>query len=262
MHPLIARFLDFPAAVAALQKDASASIDGQEAALRLAAAAFPKARSTILKAGATKKPSEDAQQQLIILSTRAASALLNEDAQLGPRVNQAKAALKQAGAQDDEIDNLIAQAVLEEAFGYAEDPGIFDGDYVGETLDSLSHLAVLTQETIDDWLETFARGAPSSERPLRLKVAELVLESAWSEGPQPMTPEHLDDALEQLADSVAESEVEKASATVAQFLTFLAERKVIGKERFSRLEHVLKSATARGLEPNESDEDDDEDDDA
>ena len=81
------------------------------------------------------------------------------DSMLGPRVATARDALKKEGASDAEADDLIAQAVLEEAFGYAEDPGHFDAEYLAETLESLAHLAGVTQEKVDEWLENFAYGA-------------------------------------------------------------------------------------------------------
>lgn len=260
MHPLIARFIDLPAAVLALEKaDQESTLDSEEAALIAAATAFPKARAAVLKARAAKSPSSEAQQQLIVLATRAATLRIQVDPMLGPRVTSAKAALQGEGATETEADDLIAQAVLEEAFGYAEDPEVFDAGYLAETLDSLAYLARVTQESIDDWLEKFARGGAAGDRALRLKVAEVLLESAWSEGPQPITPEHLDDAVEQLADTVAESEFTKAAETVTQFLGFLAELHVVGTERKARLEQVLKSATSRGAESEDDDEGEGED---
>ena len=260
MHPLIARFLDLPAAITALEKEEKEfTLDSEEAALVTAAAAFPKARAAVLKARGSKSPSSEAQQQLIVLATRAATLRISVDPMLGPRITSAKAALQKEGATEPEADDLIAQAVLEEAFGYAEDPEVFDSEYLAETLDSLASLARVTQESVDDWLETFARSGAAGDRALRLKVAEVLLESAWSEGPQPITPEHLDDAIEQLADSVAESEFARASLTLAGFLGFLAEQHVIGEERKKRLEHVLKSATANGAESEDEGPDSEDD---
>lgn len=254
MHPLIARFIDLPAAVSALEKEAAdTTLDSDEAALIAAAVAFPKARAAILKARGAKTPSSEAQQQLIVLATRAATLRIGVDPVLGPRVTSAKVALQAEGANETEAGDLIAQAVLEEAFGYAEDPEVFDADYLAETFDSLVHLAKVTQEKLDDWIEAFARGGSAGDRALRLKVAEVLLESAWSEGPQPITPEHLDDAIEQLADTVAESEFGKAAQTLTQFLGFLAGQQVIGAQRKARLEQVLTSATARGAESEDDD---------
>lgn len=257
MHPLIARFIDLPAALSALAKESTGStLDFEEAALVSAAIASPKARAAVLKARGAKSPSSEAQQQLIVLATRAATLRIAVDPALGPRLTSARAALKAEGASDAEADDLVAQAVLEEAFGYAEDPQTFDVDFLAETFDSLVFLAKVSQEVLDDWLEAFARGGPAGDRALRLKVPEALLESAWSDGPQPITPEHLDDAIEQLADTVASSEFDKAAKTLGQFLGFLAEKHVVGPLRKVRLEQVLTSATARGAESEDDSEED------
>lgn len=260
MHPLIARYLDLPAAIATLEKaDTEATLDSEESAFLAVAASNPKARAAILKAKGAKTPSNDAQQQLIVLATRAATMRLSVDPKLGPRITSAKAALEKEGASSDEADDLVAQAVLEEAFGYAEDPETFDADYLAETIDSLAHLAHLTQELVDEWLETFAKLAPAGDRALSLKVAELMLESAWGEGPQPITPEHLDEAIERLGDTVAESEFPKAVATLKQLLGFLVDKHVVGEERRRRLERILESATSSGVEPQDDEEAEEDD---
>lgn len=257
MHPLIARFMSLPVAVATLEKDDQEStVDSEESAFIQAAAALPKARAAIVKARGTKSPSPQVQQHLIVVATRAATLRISVDSKLGPRVATAKAALEAEGASAAEADDLVAQAVLEEAFGSAEDPETFDADFLAETLDSLTHLAKVTQEKLDDWLEQFARAGAAGDRALRLKVAELLLEAAWSDGPEPVTPEHVDDAIEQLGDTVAESEFGKAAATLGEFLAFLGQQQVVGAQRLARLEQVLETATVGGREEEEEAEED------
>jgi uncharacterized membrane protein len=256
MHPLIAKYLDLSVAVAALNQPSHATLNLDDAALVAAAQANPGARTAVLKAAGSKVVSNDAQGQLIILATRAATLRLAADPVLGPRITTARSALEKEGATAEEAETLLAQAVLEEAFGYAEDPDVFDADYLAETLDTLAQLAVVTQENVDDWLEAFARKGAPTERVLRLKVAEVVLESAWGDGPQPITPEHVDDALERLADTVASSEVDRAQATAKDFLTFLHGLRLLGPQRHLRLERILGSANARDeIEADGADED-------
>lgn len=260
MHPLIARFLDLPAALSTLDKlENEATLDSDESAFINAASANPKARAAILKARDAKSPSQDAQQQLIVLGVWAATSRISLDPHLGPRITTAKAALQKEGATSEEADALIAQAVLEEAFGYAEDPEEFDAEFLAETFDSLTYLAALTQETVDGWLEAFAKKAAAGDRPLALKVAETLLESAWGEGPQPITPEHLDDAIDHLSQSVASSEFPKALTLVTALIGFLAEQRVIGPERKQRLEQITTSASRSGVEVSDEEEDVDDD---
>ncbi len=261
MHPLIARFIDLPVALATLEKaETDSTLDADESALIAAAIANPKSRDAVLKAKGKTKASVEAEQHLIILATRAATKRLALDAKIGPRMTSARAALEKEGASADEAEGLIAQAVLEEAFGYAEDPGTFDADYLAETLDSLAHLGAITQDVIDAWLEEFAKQGAAEQRALRLSVAEAVLESAWSEGPQPITPEHLDEALEKLGDVVAESEFARMTAVVEQLLVFLLSKHVVGRERAERLTHLVKTASSGGADPFEDDAQDEDDD--
>lgn len=260
MHPLIARFLDLPTAIATLEKaESDSTLDADESALLAASIASPRSREAVLKAKGKQKASAEAEQHLIVLATRAATKRLSVDPKLGPRMTSARAALEKEGASAEEAEGLIAQAVLEEAFGYAEDPGAFDADYLAETFDSLAHLGAITQDTIDTWLEEFAKQGSADERALRLSVAEAVLESAWSDGPQPITPEHLDEALEKLGDLVAESDFAKATQTVELLLVFLLSKHVVGRERAERLSHLAKTASTGGADPFE-DEAQDEDD--
>ena len=74
MHPVIARFLDLPAAIGALEKlETETTLDSEESALIAAAAANPKSRAIVLKAKGAKQPSNEAQQHLIVLATQAAT---------------------------------------------------------------------------------------------------------------------------------------------------------------------------------------------
>ena len=68
------------------------------------------------------------------------------------------------------------------------------------------------------------------------------METAWGEGPQPVTPEHLDDTLEQLGDAVAESEFSRAAALLVEFLEVLRAQQVVGPERLARLSQLASTA--------------------
>ncbi len=259
MHPTIARYMDLSQALDTLEKSSTdATLDAEEAAFLAAAVAAPQSRNAVLSAAGKKKANAETEQHLIILAVRAATHRLASDPRIGPRIDTARAALLKEGANEEEATGLIAQCVLEEAFGYAEDPDSFDANFVAETLESLPYLAAVNQDTIDAWLEEFAKAGP--DRELRLKVAEAVLESAWSEGPQPISPEHLDEALEVLGDTVADSEFAKATQTVEQLLSFLLDHHVIGRERHERLTHLVKSAAHGGADPAELDSSEQEED--
>lgn len=259
MHPLISRFLALDAAVAALEK--TSGLDPDEAALAEAAQADLPSKKAVLSAKGRKIAPTEAQQAVLLLATRAATKRLEADPVLGPKLARAREALIAEGATADQARGLIAQAVFEEAFGGAEAPDAFDAEFLAETFDSYPALAKLDTDAVDEWLETFSKRGPQGERALRLAVAEAVLESAWSEGPQPVTTEHVDDALEGIAGSVAKTELEKAAGLLTAFLGFLAEKGLVGPERLARLTHLVQSAVAGGLDPDGDDDTDSGEDD-
>ncbi len=259
MHPLISRFLALDAALAALEK--TEGLDAEEAALVEAAKADAPAKKAVLAARGRKIAPTEAQQALLLLATRAATLRVEGDSLLGPKLVRAREALMAEGATRAQAQGLLSQAIFEEAFGSAEEPDIFDGEFVAETFDTYPALAKVDTDAVDEWIEAFAKRGPQAERALRLAVAEATLEAAWSEGPQPVGTEHVDDALEAIAGSVAKAEVERAAELLTSFLGFLAEKGLLGPGRLARLTHVITSAVAGGLDPDgdeegaESDED-------
>jgi hypothetical protein len=261
MHPVITRFLDLDAAADSLsRRGRGAPTDDAEAALWRAADALPALANAVLAARGKAQVPPTTQQQLIVLATRAATSRLMDDPALGPRAAAAIAALEAHGAPREEAEQLVAQAVLEEAFGFSEDPDHFDADFVAETLDALPHLGALTQELVDEWLEAFVKAGPSAERPLRTRVAETLLEAAWGEGPQPVNPEHLDDALDHLGDALSPGERPRALAALRELLDFLAGKRVLGPQRLERLSSILASAATSGeLADDEAEDEEDAD---
>ena len=261
MHPVIARFLDLAAVTNALEKSRQDdTLDADEAALVQVAAELPELADALNEARGKKAVSPSTQQQLIVLATRAATRRLTQDPSMGPRIASAVAALEAQGANREEAESLVAQAVLEEAFGFAEDPDRFDLEFLGETIDSLSHLGALNQELVDEWLDAFTKAGKSDQRPFRTKVAETLLEAAWGEGPQPINPEHLDDALDRLVDELAQGELPKAAGVMTELLGFLSGKHIVGPLRLARLTDILESAATSG-ELSHGAEDEDEGDD-
>ena len=245
MHPVIARFLSLDNAVAALEKaDQALALDAGEAALARAAALDQRARAAILSAKGKRRPPPRAEEALVALSTRAAVELLAGDAVLGPAAAAARSALAAQGASEDECTTMVAGAVLDEAFAYAADPTEFDAAYLAETLAALVPLAKVTSETLDAWQERFVQASPPGARPLALQVAEALLDAAWGEGPQPIAPEHVDDALERLLSGAPSSEAVAIAAQAQRFLDFLAAEGVVGPERRRRLASIVTLAAA------------------
>ncbi len=263
MLPLIRRFLDLEAvADVVARSDQPGGLDEDAQALAHVIAAQPTLKTQVLSARGRKTVAIDLQQQLIVAATRAAATRLEGQADWTSVVRAALEAVVASGGTEAEGRTLVQQAVLDEAFGWAEDPESFDAAFLRETLESITALALVDTEAVEAWVEDFSKGAAAPERPLRVAVADALLEAAWSDGPQPIAAEHTDDALEALAASVARTELVKAAKTLVEFLELLAKKRVIGPLRLARLS-ALALAAGRGdgpeLDDDEQEEGDEDD---
>lgn len=254
MHPLMSRFLDVSKVVELLER---APADDDERALVAAIDAEPKLKAQVLQAKGKAVISNELQQKVIIASTKAAAARVAADARLGPKVTAATDAVVGAGGSKDEALGLVQQAVLDEGFAWPEDPEDFDEAFLAETLESLVALAKVDTDLVEGWVDEFVKQVEGAARPLRLAVADALLEAAWADGPQPIAAEHVDDAMDALAHSVASSELEKAGGALVDFLGFLAKRQLVGAVRLGRLTEVAKAAAAA---PELGDDEEEEDD--
>ena len=105
----------------------------------------------------------------------------------------------------------------------------------------------MSSDLVDEWLEKFSK-LGGDQRSLRFRVAETLVDAAWSEGPQPVSPGHVDDTLEALTSTVASSEYAKAGEALIAFIAFLATQKIVGPQRLERLSHLVRSALASGVD--------------
>jgi hypothetical protein len=254
MHPLMRRFLDLSKVIEVLEQ--GPDDDDARALVSVIVSEGTLKQQTLTAKGKQTIPI-DLQQRLIIASTKAATERVAADATLGPKVRAAIDAVVAAGGSEEEGRSLVYQSVLDEGFGWPEDPEDFDAAFLAETLDALVPLASVDSEVVEAWVDAFVKQVDAPLRPMRLAVAESLFESAWSEGPQPIAAEHVDDAIESLSRSVARSDREKAGAALVDFLAFLSEKKLIGGARLARLTEVA-TAAATASESEDDEESDDE----
>ena len=252
MHPLMRRFLDLSKVIEVLEQ--GADDDDARALVSVISAEGTLKQQALASKGKQNVPN-DLQQRLIIASTKAASQRVTADATLGPKVRAAVAAVVASGGSEEEGLSLVYQSVLDEGFGWLEDPEDFDAVFLAETLDALVPLATVDTDAVEAWVDTFVKKVEVPLRPMRLAVAESLLESAWSEGPQPIAAEHVDDAMDSLSRSVASNELEKAGAALVDFLGFLSDKKLIGPSRLARLTEVAHAA-AKAPAENDGEEED------
>ncbi len=240
MHPVLARFLAADAARETLHKQQSGGeLSPEEKAFTDAAAANPKHQAVLMGVGG-RALSTDAQASLVLLAAHAAVRALANDATLAGPTQKAREALTEEGASPEETDAFLASILLEEAFGYEQDVDAFDSEYVKEALGEVPALAGLTKEAVDALFLAFVKGAANdAERKVREGMARALFDIAWSEGPAPINPEHMEAVLDaEVVDRPEEEQEAKVQAT-AQLLQALAKEGLIGPIRLSRLRAML-----------------------
>lgn len=240
MHPLIARFLDLEAARETLRREkAGEPLDPEEQLFAATAAAQPQQRSEVLGI-ASRKLSSDAQASLVLLAAHTAARSIAQEPQLGTATAKAREALISEGASEEEAESFIASILLEEGFGYDDGVDSFDAPYVEEALGEVPALAALTREGVDALLMKFVnKGASDTERTARAHIAKALFDVAWSEGPAPFNPEHMELLVTaQIADQPEELQEARLRATV-ELLQLLSQQGLIGPLRLSRLRAQL-----------------------
>lgn len=256
MHPVIAAFLDVRTALDVLERaEKGEPLAGDEQRFAAAAKQHPEL-VRVVKASQGRRPSEDAQHATILLGVRAALAGIGEDAALGAPARAAREALTAAGADAEQIEQLLGGVLVEEAFTGDQDPTQFDQAFVKESFESLPELATLDTEKVSELIDAFSRSVATAERTTALACAETLFSSAWGEGPQSINVEHVDEALEELGQG-PEAELAAVRKGLETLLRFLSAHKLIGPLRLERLLSHLKEWTP----PGEDDLDDEDDDD-
>lgn len=257
MHPVLARYLDQDITRDVVRRaEAGEDVEPEHRHLVAAAKAHASERRAILRAG-DKKLDAAGQQAVLYLATQAALDALRVDPKLSAKVAATEAALRKQGAEQEDLDSILAQAVADEAFGTDSDPGSFDEPWFLESLESIPRLMSLDEEAVEDLLSDFAQKAPAPERPLRDRSARALLESAWSEGPSLVTAEDLEDALDALSDEVSDREFAKAAALVAELIELMRDRKLVGPLRADRLGRTARSAAVVDEGAGDEEEEDD-----
>lgn len=240
MHPLIARYLSPEAARETLRKQkAGEPLDAEEQDFAATADAHPAQRAELLGVSG-RALSSDVQAALVLLSAHAAVRAISQDSTLSEAVTQAREALAAEGADTEETAAFLASILLEEAFGYAQEVDDFDRAFVQETLAEVPALAALTRESVDALHLRFEKaGASEEERQARAHIAKALFDIAWSEGPSPINPEHMEALIEAELSDVPEEEQDRRVRATVQLLELLAQEGILGPTRHTRLREQL-----------------------
>ncbi|MGQ0507218.1 MAG: hypothetical protein ACT4TC_18075 [Myxococcaceae bacterium] len=232
MHPTLARFLNLDVAADALYRDQLGQVlkADEKPYVELARQA-PDQRAAILASRRAPHPSDEAQQALLFLAAHAAVGAVREDGTLGPLVQSAEKSLKDEGASKEEVDSFLASLLLEEAFGYDEGADHFDHSFLEETLQLVPELARLTRERVEALIESFTRSADEGWRRAHHVAANALIEIAWEDGPEPINPEHVENALEVAGRRLGKAESAKAAEATRRFVEWLEKQRLVGAQR-------------------------------
>lgn len=261
MHPVIATFLDVRTAIDTLERGvAGVPISPHEAAFVSAAKAHGDLSAYVLQAKGKQTPSDEAQNATILLAVRAALSVIPQDVVLAPAAKKAREALTAAGADPEQIEQLLGGVLVEEAFTGDNDPEHFDLPFVQESFAELPELARLDAERVAAMVDEFAATAKPELKPLQLSCAEVLFQAAWGEGTMSVNVEHVEDSLQILAGDDP-TELDAVKTGLEALLRYLAKQRLIGPLRLDRLLGHLAEWSLDDLEEREEDEDEDEDDD-
>lgn len=244
MHPVIAHFLDPKNVRAALEKSAKGEALSEEERLFVnAATAHPERKA--LAATLDADSGMDEQQAALALSVFAALVQVEQDPALSPIIQTARRALIDAGASADDVQQFLSLVLLEEAFAFDDEATDFDKDLVAETFRTLPKLAQLDEGRVEKLEENFLAGKSGDARPLPLATVEALFGAAWSDGPVPVSPEHVEAALESLREQTSDADFGAAVAALQGLLQLLAREGLVGLQRLKRLmDHSTLVATA------------------
>jgi hypothetical protein len=255
MHPVLARYLNVDATVDLLRRaHAKQPIGDEHRHLLEAVRAHPDVASAATGEPG-KHPSIEAQHVALFLGTHAALRALREDPAMAPHLDLAEQELKRLGADDADVESLLAQLVTDEAFATEEDVDAFDQEGFLESVGDLMVLAALDEAQVSRVLARFGAQAPQGQHLLWEQVARTLLEVAWDEGPAPITSENVQDALEAVYQELGEQQLAATATALQAFIGVMAAERWVGPLRAERLKH----AAAMPLEPADEDENEDED---
>lgn len=253
MHPVIAHFLDPKSVRSALDKSSRGEpLSEIELLFVNAATAHPDRKERALRA--TPNGDMEDQQAALALAVFAALAQVEKDPTLSPVIQAARRALLEAGATAEDVQQFLSLVLLEEAFAFDDEADAFDTDLVAETFRTLPRLAALDEEKVTKLEESFVHNVPADRRPLLLATVEALFSAAWSDGPVPISPEHVEGALEQLRGQTSDVDFEAAVKSLQALLQLLAREGLIGLQRLKRLLDGIGPVAAALSEPTRDDD--------
>lgn len=243
MHPVLARYLTLQAAVDTLTRsDRGEVLRAEERAYAEVAREHPDWRAKLLATKAQRAASDELQRILLVLGGKAAARTLRDDVRLGEPMRIARSALLSHGGTDEDAEQLFTSLMLEEGLAYDESPDRFAAEFIEETLRTVPALAALDRARVETLAGAFIDAADPSWRRAHELAARSLLEAAWGEGPQPINPEHVADAIESLRGQLGKADAARGIEALRRFLEHVDRAGLLGPQRLRRLEANLSAA--------------------
>ncbi|MEN9796617.1 MAG: hypothetical protein RL653_313 [Pseudomonadota bacterium] len=232
MHPTLAHFLDLHVAWETLDRARKgAHLEEPGSSFAATAEAFPDLAAAVLAGKEGPKAGEEAERSLVLMAAIAtvASLEMQGSTELSDAVREAHGVLRGAGADVDQSTAFIAQLVMEEAFAFEGEADAFNEPLFLESLRSLGPLLALEEPAVTALVQAFVDGAPARKGALYRDAALGLLEQAWSEGVEPVSPEHVSAARQALGKRAG------AAEALSAFLDALEAAKLCGPLRKAEL---------------------------
>ncbi|MCL2011572.1 MAG: hypothetical protein FWG75_02115 [Cystobacterineae bacterium] len=225
MHPITARFLSFSSSkktLLLLQK--GMPVDEEELCFAEAAAGRPEMAKLILESKSNKP--EGVQRALFWLSLKAALISLKQNPAFVSAFSETEAALLAEGATAEHIEPLFLSCLFEEAYESEHDFSEFNAAFVLESIQTLSHLASLSADKLENLKLDFEKNTKT------LLAAPLNTFGGFFDG-------FLEEGLELLSEKHIEELYIKSPSIdeteLSVWLDFLEAQKIIGPLRKQKL---------------------------
>ena len=234
MHPTLAHYLDLHVAWETLDRaKRKEALEEPGRTFAATAEAHGDLTSAVLAGRDSKQAGEEAGRALVLLAALSSVSSLETEEDTAKAMKAAQRALKDAGASADESAAFIAQLVMEEAFAFEHEADDFHLPLFLETLASLPTLLTLEEEAVQGLVKSFVDGAPARKGTLYRDAAQALLEQAWTEGVEPISPEHVEAARTELGKRAG------AAEALGAFLDALEAAKLVGPLRKAELRKLL-----------------------
>lgn len=238
MHPVFAHFIDLDKSrQTLLRREAGEPPASEQEGHWLAIAdAFPEARDAVRAADPEDGDDPDVVEPMILLAAHAALRALEGDQRLAQPLADAKQALLEEGATEEQAQALVASLILEEAFDEDQDADHFDADFIATSLAEVPALAALTSEALEALRLRFV-GVPKD--PVRKAAFEGLIGVAWEEGPQFINGEHLEAAVEAGRRTLNKDQRPSLKGALEALLDLLTAEGLVSEARRARLGNKL-----------------------